>query len=107
MSARQFVLTVYEIGYLFNEGRFVDLEGQFSDDDTVATGLALFDISLGPHNDSALAGGVGGLYTLATHDNASRREVGAGDEFHKLINGSFGVIEQEKHTVGKFAKVVR
>ena len=96
------------LGDPLEQGGLVDLVGQLGDDDLVAAAAwRLLDEGLGPDDDAAAAGGVGGLDPLATEDRAAGREVRTGDDLHQIFDGGLGVVDQDGDGVADLVEVVR
>ena len=92
-----------------DERRFIDLIGNFGNDNSRAQRAARFiflNFAFGADDDVALAGAVGFADTASAHDDAARREVGRGDIFHELLNRDFGVVDHGDGAVDDLGKVV-
>ena len=49
----------HQFGDALDQGRFVDLIGDFGNDDLVPAALPLFDVGNAAHDQASLAGGIG------------------------------------------------
>ena len=96
-----------EIRDILDQARFVDLIRQLGDDDVIPAVFLLLDLGAGAHGDAAAARRVGGADAGAAHDDAARREVGAFDVLHQLVQPGVRVIDQAAHAVDDLVHVVR
>ncbi len=70
--------------------RFVDLIGDFRDDQRVTILPDRFDVDLAAHSDRTASSQISGADAGASHDDAARREVRAGHVFHELFDSDIG-----------------
>src|SRR5271170_3306076 len=96
-----------EAGYIFDQVRFVDLIGEFGDDDVLAILAALFDGDFGAHLEGAAADPVGLLNAFAAVNVAGRGEIRARDELHDFFQIGFGFFNQDDGGFDDFFQVVR
>ena len=91
---------------LLDERALRDLVGDLVDHDRVAA-VDLLVRDLAAHDDAAAAGGVRLHDAAAAHDDAARREVGAGDEFHQPLDADQRVVDGRDDRAADLAQVVR
>ena len=101
------LLVLDQLGDVLDQARFVDLVGQFGDDDVLAIFAALFDGGFGAHLEGAAAGLVGLLDAFAAVDVAGGRKIRAGNELHDFFQGGFGLFDQQDRGFDDFFQVVR
>ncbi len=69
----------HQVGDFFDQVGFVDLIGNFGNDDLFFAVLELLDIGLGADIDASAAGAIGIADAVAAVDDAAGREIGTGD----------------------------
>ena len=100
------LLFVDLIGHALDEHTLVDLIGKLRDDDAHAVLAEVLKLRAGAEHDLAASGGVGGADARAAHDDALRREVGAGDVLHEVRERSLGIVEHADAGVDDLGEVV-
>ena len=101
------LLLAHELAEFLEQALAIDLVRNLLDNDGVAAVLLLFDLALGADGDRAATGVVRVDDALLTHDQATRREVRAGQHGHQLFGRRVGVVDQHAHRIDGFAEVVR
>ena len=100
------LLVADELGDVFDETGFVDLIGEFIDDNHFAV-FVLFDVGFGTHFDSATPGGVGIDDPFFAEDHAAGGEIGAFDSRHHLFDARLGVVQTDKDRIDQLIETVR
>ena len=104
------LLVVDELGDLLDEralAALLDHEGQLGDDDRLLALGQRLGVGARAHADAAAAGLVGVADALPAEDDPARREVGALDVLHQLLDGDRRVVDERDDRVGDLAEVVR
>ena len=94
-SADAFDTLVFDqLGDFLNQARFVDLIGNFVNDDSLAAGFSVgFHLAAGANVDFTASGTVG-LFNAATPvDDGGGREIGAGDVLHQPFDADVFVFD--------------
>ena len=103
---RQFA-RLHQVRHPFDEAGFLDLPGNFRDDDLVAALGKLLHIPPCTKAKSAAAGVIGlGDGTAGLHQHTACGEIRPGHEFRKLADGRLGELDQMQKRVAKFARIV-
>ncbi len=84
-----------------------DVVGELGDDDALAPRRDLLDLALGAHAERATTGLVGVAHPLQPDDGAARRQVGAGDIFHQLVERGVRLLDQVAGGGHDLGQVVR
>ncbi len=100
------MLLVDLLGDALLEGALVDLVGDLRDDQALAAVLALLHMDLGTHRDDAAAGLVGLADAVGAHDDATGREVRAGQDTHEVVGGGVGVVDHHADGLRDLGQVV-
>ena len=96
------------IGNVFDQLTFVYLVGKFGYYNSRAVVLAvLFELGAGADYYLSSAGCVRLTDTSSAHNNSFCREIRTFDVLHKVLEGSFGVVENTHACVDYFAEIVR
>ena len=75
-------LVVHQLGNALDQAGFVDLVGQFGDDDTRLATPRLLGMDLAAHDNATFAAPIGFLDPLRAKDNAGGWEIGTADKAH-------------------------
>ena len=104
-------LVTHQQGNAFEQGRLVELERNFCDNDAEASAFGVFDGSHAAHDDATLAGGIGAADALGAHNQPARGEVWAADQRHQVVNADlvwvFPVVNQISDAVSQFTQIMR
>ena len=85
-------LLAHHFGDALDQGLFVDLIGQFGDDDGLAVLADLFHRGAAAHDDRATTVAQGVARRRAAHDLAAGREVRAGHDVQQVVVGDVRII---------------
>ena len=110
----------HQFGDTLDEAGFVDLIGQFADDDAAAVTAHLLDVDVGLHGESSPAQGVGiahqvepiaiVILTSIAVNNATGGKIGpldeAGQVLHRHVVHLFIVVDQKDQGIDDLAQVV-
>ena len=109
MHVRDFrkLLFANEFSELLHQVRSVDLIGNLGDDDRTLPVLAFDNLMLCANSEASSSGFIRVNNSLATHDDAPGREVGAGENLHELFGGHVRVVEHQARSVDGLAEIVR
>ncbi|OQA55817.1 MAG: hypothetical protein BWY42_01326 [Candidatus Omnitrophica bacterium ADurb.Bin277] len=100
-------LILHEPDYRFNQVRFVNLVGDFRNDNGVFFVPPRFDRRLCAHDNRASPGFVSLLDPVSPHDESTRRKIRARHYFEKFFVCDVRVINQRDARVDHFGHVVR
>ncbi len=100
-------LVLDEVGDVLDEARFVDLVGQFGDDDVLAVLAALLDGGLGAHLKRSTAGLVRLLDSFAAVDVAAGGKIRPGYELHDGFQARLWLLDHQDGGFDNFLQVVR
>ncbi len=100
-------LVAHQLGHLLLHRRLVHLVGHFGDDDRLAVLAHRLERHLGPHDDRAAAGLVGGADAGAAEDDAAGGEIRPVDELHQLRHAEMRLVDQRDRGVDHLAEIVR
>ncbi len=97
-----------QLGDFLNQARFVDLIGNFVNDDSLAAGFSVgFHLAAGANVDFTASGTVG-LFNAATPvDDGGGREIGAGDVLHQPFDADVFVFDIGQAAVDHLGEVMR
>ena len=76
----------YKVGNAFDQGRLVDLVGDFGDDDAVPVTVHLLNVRFTAQDDPALPGTISGFNTFRSDNDTASGEIRSGDEFHQKLD---------------------
>ena len=100
-------LALNEFGDALDQLGFVDLVGNFGDDDILAVLGGFFDGGFCAHDEAAAARLVGGLDAFATGDVRAGRKIGTRHNLHDFFQRSVGLFDQQNRGVNDLAQIVR
>ena len=101
-------LLLDELGHVLDHLGLVDPVGDLGDDDLLAPVLLGDDLGLAAHGHLAAAEFIHRVDAVLAADRRARREVGALDEPHELVDGAgVAVLDVEVDAVAELAQVVR
>ena len=100
------LLVANELAELLHEVRTIHLIGNLGNHDGVLAVLALDDLVLRTNREIATTSLVRIENTFFAHDDATGREIGAGQHGHELFGRAIGVVEHHARRVDSFAQVV-
>ncbi len=100
-------LVTRHFGDLFDQFRFIDLVGQFGDDDAHATAFGLFEVRARAYDDAPAPVGVGVADTFAPLDDAPGGEVGSAYDTREVFGGGIRIIDQIDDAVADLDKIMR
>src|SRR5260221_7096423 len=98
---------LHQFGDALDELGFVDLIGNFRDDDILAVLAHLLDGGFGAHHKAAAAGFVGGFDAFAAGDVGARGKIRTGHELHYFFQCGVRLFDEQHGGVDDFAEIVR
>ena len=100
-------LVVDQLSDVLDEIFLVHLIRQFGDDDVLAIFAALFDGCFGADLEAAAAFFVCLLNSVAAVDVAGCGKIGAGNDFHHLLERGFRIFDEQDRGFDDFLQIVR
>ena len=100
-------LFMHQLCNLCDQLRLVHLIGQLVDKNALLAVVHLFNYRTGAQLDYPAAGLIGGADAFRPQDNAGRRKIRAGNEFHQIIRRACRVIDQQLNCTDHFVQVMR
>jgi hypothetical protein len=102
-------LLAHQLAELGVHAGLVHLVGDLGDDDLLTLPLArdLLDVEPRSHHDRPAPGALRLVDARAPVDEAGRREVGAGDEAHEIVDGRVRIADEMDRGLEHLAQVVR
>jgi len=100
-------LFAHHFGDAFDQGLFVDLIGQFGDDDGFAILADLFHRGAAAHDDRTATVAQRIARGGAAHDLAAGGEVGTGHDVQQGVVRHVGVVQQRQGRIDDLAQIVR
>src|SRR6266478_1957199 len=100
-------LRLHELGNALNELGFIDLVGNFGDDDVFAVLADFFDGGFGAHHKAATPVFVGGFDAFASGDVRAGGKIRARDQLHDFFQGGVGLFDEQHGGFDNFAEIVR
>ena len=95
------------VGDIFDKARLVDLIRKFGNDDSRPAVCHFFDFGAGADYAAAATGFVCLTNGRTAENDACRRKIGRGNEFHKVFDFQFGIFHKSDGGVDNFAEIVR
>ena len=95
------------IGDVFDKASLVHLIRNFRENEAFAAVFFFFDVALGSDDATASAGLICLSDGGSAQNGGARREVGARNEFHKVLNLEVRIVDKSNRGVDNFAEVVR
>ena len=100
-------LFAHEFGDLFDQGCFVDLIGDFRNDQRLAILAQGLAVDLGAHDDRAAPGGIGRADACSAENRAAGRKIRPGDDLHQVLDGYVRLVHQRQNGVDRLTEIVR
>src|SRR6266446_3467708 len=97
---------LHQVGDALDELGFVDLIGNFGDDDIFAVFADVLDGGFGAHHEAAAARFVGGFDAFAAGDVCAGRKIRARDQLHDFLESGVRFFDQQHRGFDDFPQIV-
>ena len=99
---------IHQLGDFLNQARFLNLIGNFGDDDLPSATAKLLNLIAGAHPHGTAPGGIGFAQSLgAFNTNAAGRKIRPFDIFHQRINARIGCFQKMQGRRAKLVHIMR